>query len=63
MKAYGKWIGGIVSCLAAVAVTACGADVAQPDVGSETQAIAGQAAPVYPDKQIEYVVPYSAGAG
>ncbi|MGI6187920.1 MAG: tripartite tricarboxylate transporter substrate binding protein, partial [Brevibacillus sp.] len=63
MKAYGKWIGGIVSCLAAVAVTACGADVAQPDVGSETQAIAGQAAPVYPDKQIEYVVPYSAGGG
>ncbi|MBR8658757.1 MULTISPECIES: tripartite tricarboxylate transporter substrate binding protein [Bacillales] len=63
MKAYGKWIGGIVSCLAAVAVTACGADVAQPDVGSETQAIAGQAAPVYPDRQIEYVVPYSAGGG
>jgi tripartite-type tricarboxylate transporter receptor subunit TctC len=63
LKAYVKWIGGIVSCLAAAAVTACGAGVAQPAVGSETQASANQAAPVYPNRQIEYVVPYSAGGG
>lgn len=63
MKAYVKWIGGIVSCLAAAAVTACGVGVAQPAAGSETQASASQAAPAYPDRQIEYVVPYSAGGG
>ncbi|TRY26897.1 tripartite tricarboxylate transporter substrate binding protein [Brevibacillus sp. LEMMJ03] len=63
MKAYVKWIGGIVSCLAAATVTACGVGVAQPAAGSETQASASQAAPAYPDRQIEYVVPYSAGGG
>jgi tripartite-type tricarboxylate transporter receptor subunit TctC len=63
LKAYVKWIGGIVSCLAAAAVTACGVGVAQPAAGSETQASASQAAPAYPDRQIEYVVPYSAGGG
>ncbi len=63
MKAYVKWIGGIVSCLAAAAVTACGVGVAQPAAGSETQASASQAAHAYPDRQIEYVVPYSAGGG
>lgn len=63
MKAYVKWIGGIVSCLAAAAVTACGVGVAQPAAGSETQVSASQAVPAYPDRQIEYVVPYSAGGG
>ncbi|MGQ7279104.1 tripartite tricarboxylate transporter substrate binding protein [Brevibacillus thermoruber] len=63
MKAYVKWIGGIVSCLVAATVTACGVGVAQPAAGSETQASASQAVPAYPDRQIEYVVPYSAGGG
>lgn len=52
-----------MAVLMAVSVSACGAKVAsQPEQGAP-QAAAPAQVPDYPAKQIEYVVPYSAGGG
>lgn len=69
MKAAHVWFRIAFSLLIAVATTACGAGQAQPPASPAvpqqpaTDQSAGQSEPAYPTRQIEYIVPYSAGGG
>lgn len=61
MKGFRKW-GNALLCLAlAGAVSACGANAG--GAGEAGEGSAGSQTPAYPTRQIEYVVPYSAGGG
>ncbi len=66
LKAYKQWATVMMSFLMAVSISACGAREAPPAEQSAPKpapAAQAPAAPPYPTKQIEYIVPYSAGGG
>ncbi|MED4584332.1 tripartite tricarboxylate transporter substrate binding protein [Brevibacillus choshinensis] len=68
MKGYKQWSTVVMSFLMAVSVSACGADSPQveqsaPKPAQTSPSEAAAPTPDYPTKQIEYIVPYSAGGG
>lgn len=66
VRAYKQWVTLMLSFFLAVTASACASGVSQPTelgTSSQTQTPKTQEAPAYPTKQIEYIVPYSAGGG
>ncbi|HZG17765.1 MAG TPA: tripartite tricarboxylate transporter substrate binding protein [Candidatus Bathyarchaeia archaeon] len=67
MKVWRRWANVSISVFIALAVTACGTNQAAAPVAPAASGTNQKAEPAgevdYPTKQIEYIVPYSAGGG
>lgn len=64
MHAWKRWANLSISLLFAATLSACGSSQASTPAGTnESPGSTQEAAPDYPTKQIEYIVPYSAGGG
>jgi tripartite-type tricarboxylate transporter receptor subunit TctC len=62
LKAYKHWVTVMMSFFLAISVSACASN-AGTGANEAQSPEPNQSAPAYPTKQIEYVVPYSAGGG